>query len=214
MLPCVLTAGKPSGGGSSPALQSHTSLPLSAGVVSGKQGAQVGRPFMEVAYGYLPLVWAATLSHYLLLFLGEAGRILPVCIRARRCSRDTLYSCSSDLLLTHCMQAIIQVSPTSSVKSHSLTTHVNTQCSRAGDGCDCWAWELEQRAACVRGGRLCDRLPAGSRAGRGRRAEPRPDAQTVSAPLAAHTATVLHDGSLCCRSMASDPGIPDVNLDL
>ena len=53
----------------------------------------------------LPLVWAATLSHYLLLFLGEAGRILPVCIRARRCSRDTLYSCSSDLLLTHCMQS-------------------------------------------------------------------------------------------------------------
>ena len=33
---------------------------------------------MEVAYGYLPLVWAATLSHYLLPFLGEAGRILPV----------------------------------------------------------------------------------------------------------------------------------------
>ena len=39
----------------------------------------MGKPFMEVAYGYLPLVWAATLSHYLLLFLGEAGRILPVC---------------------------------------------------------------------------------------------------------------------------------------
>ena len=65
--------------------------PLSAGVVSGKQGAQASRPFTEVAYGYLPLVWAATLSHYLLLFLGEAGRILPVRTEASRCARDTLY---------------------------------------------------------------------------------------------------------------------------
>ena len=45
---------------------------------------------MELAYGYLPLVWAANLSHYLLLFLGEAGRILPVCAGARRCAPDTL----------------------------------------------------------------------------------------------------------------------------
>ena len=27
---------------------------------------------------WLPLVWAATLAHYLDLFLNEAGRILPV----------------------------------------------------------------------------------------------------------------------------------------
>ena len=46
---------------------------------------------MEVAYGYLPLVWAATLSHYLLLFLGEAGRILPVGAGASRHAHDTLY---------------------------------------------------------------------------------------------------------------------------
>jgi hypothetical protein len=26
----------------------------------------------------MPLVWAGTLAHYLLPFLGEAGRILPV----------------------------------------------------------------------------------------------------------------------------------------
>lgn len=37
-----------------------------------------GKPFLELAYGYMPLVWAGTLAHYLLPFLGEAGRILPV----------------------------------------------------------------------------------------------------------------------------------------
>lgn len=36
------------------------------------------RPFIELAYGYLPLVWLASLAHYLRLGLGEAGRILPV----------------------------------------------------------------------------------------------------------------------------------------
>ena len=42
-------------------------------------GPAVG--FLEMAYGYLPLVWAATLAHYLLLFCEEAGRILPVSCR-------------------------------------------------------------------------------------------------------------------------------------
>ena len=36
------------------------------------------RPFVELAYGYLPLVLMGTLAHYLHLFLTEAGRILPV----------------------------------------------------------------------------------------------------------------------------------------
>jgi transcriptional regulator with AAA-type ATPase domain/NAD-dependent dihydropyrimidine dehydrogenase PreA subunit len=36
------------------------------------------KPFIELAYGYLPLVLAANLTHYLPLGLGEAGRILPV----------------------------------------------------------------------------------------------------------------------------------------
>ncbi|TVQ52864.1 MAG: AAA family ATPase, partial [Spirulina sp. DLM2.Bin59] len=36
------------------------------------------RPFIELAYGYLPLVLGANLAHYLDLGLGEAGRILPV----------------------------------------------------------------------------------------------------------------------------------------
>ncbi|MFB2881603.1 sigma 54-interacting transcriptional regulator [Floridanema aerugineum] len=36
------------------------------------------RSFIELAYGYLPLVLGANLAHYLRLGLGEAGRILPV----------------------------------------------------------------------------------------------------------------------------------------
>jgi NAD-dependent dihydropyrimidine dehydrogenase PreA subunit len=36
------------------------------------------RRFVELAYGYLPLVLGANLAHYLKLGLGEAGRILPV----------------------------------------------------------------------------------------------------------------------------------------
>jgi transcriptional regulator with AAA-type ATPase domain/NAD-dependent dihydropyrimidine dehydrogenase PreA subunit len=36
------------------------------------------RRFVELAYGYLPLVLAGNLAHYLRLWLGEAGKILPV----------------------------------------------------------------------------------------------------------------------------------------
>jgi hypothetical protein len=36
------------------------------------------RSFVELAYGYLPLVLAGNLAYYLRLWLGEAGRILPV----------------------------------------------------------------------------------------------------------------------------------------
>lgn len=46
--------------------------------MSEKQGARSAKPFIEVAYGYLPLVWGITLAHYLLPFLSEAGNILPV----------------------------------------------------------------------------------------------------------------------------------------
>jgi transcriptional regulator with AAA-type ATPase domain/NAD-dependent dihydropyrimidine dehydrogenase PreA subunit len=36
------------------------------------------RPIVRLAYGYLPLVWAANLAHYLRLGLGEGGRVLPI----------------------------------------------------------------------------------------------------------------------------------------
>lgn len=36
------------------------------------------RPFLTVAYGYMPLVWAATLAHYLDFGMTEAGQVLRV----------------------------------------------------------------------------------------------------------------------------------------
>jgi transcriptional regulator with AAA-type ATPase domain/NAD-dependent dihydropyrimidine dehydrogenase PreA subunit len=36
------------------------------------------RPFIELAYGYLPLVLGSNLAHYLRLALGEGGKVLPV----------------------------------------------------------------------------------------------------------------------------------------
>ncbi|MBW4646131.1 MAG: cyclic nucleotide-binding domain-containing protein [Goleter apudmare HA4340-LM2] len=36
------------------------------------------KPFVELAYGYLPLVLGGNLAHYLRLGLGEGGKILPV----------------------------------------------------------------------------------------------------------------------------------------
>lgn len=36
------------------------------------------RRFLQLAYGYLPLALAGNLAHYLQLWLGEAGKILPV----------------------------------------------------------------------------------------------------------------------------------------
>ncbi len=42
------------------------------------QGGAKRPGFVKVAYGYLPLVWAANLAHYLRLGLWEGGRIIPV----------------------------------------------------------------------------------------------------------------------------------------
>lgn len=42
------------------------------------QGTGSNRTFLELAYGYLPLVLFASLAHYLLLGLSEAGQIIPV----------------------------------------------------------------------------------------------------------------------------------------
>ncbi len=42
------------------------------------QGTGPRRTFLELAYGYLPLVLFASLAHFLLMGLSEAGHILPV----------------------------------------------------------------------------------------------------------------------------------------
>ncbi len=41
-------------------------------------GTAKPRSFIELAYGYLPLVWGGNLAHYLNLGLEEAGKVLPL----------------------------------------------------------------------------------------------------------------------------------------
>jgi transcriptional regulator with AAA-type ATPase domain/NAD-dependent dihydropyrimidine dehydrogenase PreA subunit len=56
-------------------------LPLTVAGIQGIWRYRRGlpqRPVVRLAYGYLPLVWAANLAHYLDLGLGEGGRVLPV----------------------------------------------------------------------------------------------------------------------------------------
>eukprot|EP00883_Tetradesmus_obliquus_P009178 jgi/Sobl393_1/19957/SZX72903.1 len=52
--------------------------PASRAAAAAAGGADIIVPFLSLSYGYLPLVWGATLSHYLPAFLEEAGSILPV----------------------------------------------------------------------------------------------------------------------------------------
>ncbi|MGL5192641.1 MAG: 4Fe-4S binding protein, partial [Chroococcales cyanobacterium] len=58
-------------------------VPAAFVLLAGVAIAQLNRifkskPFVQLAYGYLPLVLGGSLAHYLRLGLGEAGRILPV----------------------------------------------------------------------------------------------------------------------------------------
>ncbi|KAI8465837.1 MAG: cyclic nucleotide-binding protein [Monoraphidium minutum] len=62
--------------------------PAAAAAVAGGGGGGGGRmgvgppaPFLSLCYGYLPLVWGATLAHYEQYFLEEAGTILPAAAR-------------------------------------------------------------------------------------------------------------------------------------
>lgn len=48
------------------------------------------RSFLELAYGYLPLVLAGNLAYYLQLALGEAGRILPLTLATFGLSGESL----------------------------------------------------------------------------------------------------------------------------
>ena len=58
-------------------LQARQKVPTAAvGVAVGR--SRPPQAFLQLAYGYLPLVWAGTLTHYLPAFLLQAGRILPV----------------------------------------------------------------------------------------------------------------------------------------
>jgi hypothetical protein len=54
-------------------------VPIAAhGAISAFNSSVKPKRFLEWAYGYLPLVLAGNLAHYLRLGLTEAGRIVPV----------------------------------------------------------------------------------------------------------------------------------------
>ncbi len=49
-----------------------------AGIGGGPTATAPPPKFLALSYGYLPLVWGATLAHYLKFLLSEGGRVLPV----------------------------------------------------------------------------------------------------------------------------------------
>lgn len=54
-------------------------IPLIAGAIARELAPSLkSRSFLELIYGFLPLVWAGNLAHYIPMGLGEAGRLLPV----------------------------------------------------------------------------------------------------------------------------------------
>eukprot|EP00878_Enallax_costatus_P012168 GHUV01012706.1.p2 GENE.GHUV01012706.1~~GHUV01012706.1.p2 ORF type:complete len:157 (+),score=59.99 GHUV01012706.1:1176-1646(+) len=61
-------------------------------------------PFLNLSYGYLPLVWGATLSHYLRQFLEEAGNILPVTAATFGLDGSSLPSVTADHAVTEFLQ--------------------------------------------------------------------------------------------------------------
>ncbi|GAA6622165.1 sigma 54-interacting transcriptional regulator [Scytonema sp. NUACC26] len=60
------------------ALAIPAAIPFAAYGLSRFSSQLKPRPFIELAYGYLPLVLGGNLAHYLRLGLAEGGRILPV----------------------------------------------------------------------------------------------------------------------------------------
>ncbi|MGJ3254397.1 MAG: sigma 54-interacting transcriptional regulator [Elainellaceae cyanobacterium] len=64
------------------------------------------RPFLELAYGYLPLVLGGNLAHYLRLGLNEAGRVLPVTMATFGYSGSTLPYAIADPAVTAFLQGV------------------------------------------------------------------------------------------------------------
>ncbi|HHP7246036.1 MAG TPA: sigma 54-interacting transcriptional regulator [Elainellaceae cyanobacterium] len=64
------------------------------------------RPFLELAYGYLPLVLGGNLAHYLRLGLNEAGRALPVTMATFGYSGSTMPYAIADPAVTAFLQGV------------------------------------------------------------------------------------------------------------
>ncbi|MBD2437110.1 sigma 54-interacting transcriptional regulator [Nostoc sp. FACHB-110] len=78
------------------------------------------KSFIELAYGYLPLVLGANLAHYLRLGLGEGGRILPVTLATFGLNSENL-----PVLVAH--PAVIEFLQGSTLVISVLLTIVLTQ---------------------------------------------------------------------------------------
>jgi polyferredoxin len=85
---------------------------------------QPPRPFVELAYGYLPLVLGGTLAHYLRLGLTEAGQILPVTLATFGYASASLPSYSAHPAVIAFLQA------TTLVVSVGLTLWLSQKISR------------------------------------------------------------------------------------
>jgi transcriptional regulator with AAA-type ATPase domain/NAD-dependent dihydropyrimidine dehydrogenase PreA subunit len=85
---------------------------------------QPPRPFVELAYGYLPLVLGGTLAHYLRLGLTEAGQILPVTLATFGDASASLPSYSAHPAVIAFLQA------TTLVVSVGLTLWLSQKISR------------------------------------------------------------------------------------
>ena len=68
------------------------------------------RSFVELAYGYLPLVLGANLAHYLRLGLGEAGRIIPVTLATFGYSNATMPVLVAHPAVTAFLQGVTLIS--------------------------------------------------------------------------------------------------------
>ncbi|KGF72289.1 ATPase AAA [Neosynechococcus sphagnicola sy1] len=64
------------------------------------------RRFIELAYGYLPLVLGASLAHYLRLGLNEAGRIIPVSLATFGLSGGNHWIAIADPAVTAFLQGV------------------------------------------------------------------------------------------------------------
>ena len=70
------------------------------------------RPFLELAYGYLPLVLGGTLAHYLRLGLNEAGQVLPLTFATFGISGAGLPTVSAHPAVTAFLQGAVLVMST------------------------------------------------------------------------------------------------------
>ncbi len=70
------------------------------------------RPFLELAYGYLPLVLGGTLAHYLRLGLNEAGQVLPLTLATFGLSGAGLPTVSAHPAVTAFLQGSVLVAST------------------------------------------------------------------------------------------------------